>query len=113
MQNRVVTFRLSSAEFAQISAHSARAGLSISASVRALVLSSIGDKKSDQILDRLASIQRQIETPSVSPEPPKNEQIDRIAQALVGLVENHFLPLAAVDRKPQIREILQILKGQN
>lgn len=109
MQNRVVTFRLSASEFAQISAHSARAGLSISASIRALVIDAIDDKKNDQIIKALVSIQSKINEKSASQEPPKDEGIAKIMQALVGLIDNVFLPAAAVDRKSQLKQIVQAL----
>ena len=109
MQNRVVTFRLSASEFAQISAHSARAGLSISASVRALVIDAIDDKKSDQILKSLSLIQAQLNEKPAAIEVPKDVQIAKIAQALAGLIDNVFLPAAPVDRKSQIKQIAQAL----
>lgn len=109
MQNRVVTFRLSAGEFARISAHSARAGLTISASIRALVIDAIDDKKNDQIIKALVSIQSQINEKPASQEVPKDEGIAKIMQALVGLIDNVFLPAAAVDRKSQLKQIVQAL----
>ena len=109
MQNRIVTFRLTAGEFAQISAHSARAGLSISASVRALVVDAIDDKKSDQILKSLSAIEAKLSEKPAAVEVPKDAQIAKIVQALAGLIDNVFLPAAAVDRKVQIKQIAQSL----
>lgn len=109
MQNRVVTFRLSASEFAQISAHSARAGLSISASVRALVIDAIDEKKSDQIIKALSSIEAKLSEKPEVVEVQKDAQIAKIAQALASLIDNVFLPAATVDRKVQIKQIAQSL----
>lgn len=111
MQNKVVTFRLTDGEFKQISTHAARAGLSISASVRAIVIDQIEDKSAREILRKLDSISQEVtKTKSIKVEP--NSQILAICQALTGLIENVFLPAAPTDRKPQIRDLLTILKSE-
>jgi hypothetical protein len=111
MQNKVVTFRLSEAEFKQISVHAARAGLSISASVRAMVVGQIEDRSSKEILTRLDSISHEMsKSKPIKLEP--DSQITAIRNALVGLVENVFLPAAPTDRKTQIRDLLTILKQE-
>jgi hypothetical protein len=111
MQNKVVTFRLSESEFKHISVHAARAGLSISASVRAIVIDQIEDKSAKEILRKLDSILSETtKTKSTKTEP--DTQVLGIRNALVGLIENVFLPSAPTDRKPQIKEILTILKSE-
>ena len=94
METRIVTFRMFSAEFAQISTHAARAGLTISGAVRALVFSSLGDKRPDDILKRLTCIERMLERPAVPAAVLGIEHMVLIKQALASLIEQHFLPVA-------------------
>jgi hypothetical protein len=112
MSNRVISFRLTDDEFRTISVHSARSGQSISASVRALVLSSIEDRSSAEILNKVDAIQAEMSR-TKTPEAVQDLNSLAIRRALASLVENHFLPMAAVDRKPQIRDILAALKASN
>jgi hypothetical protein len=109
MQNRIVTFRLSEREFSQISSHSARAGMSISASVRALVVDAIADKKTDQVIKSLAAIEAKLNEKPDATDVPQDAQVAKIAKALAGLIDNVFLPAAPVDRKAQIKQIAQTL----
>jgi hypothetical protein len=111
MQNKVVTFRLSESEFKLISVHAARAGLSISASVRAILVDQIEDKSAKDILTKLDSILIET-TKTKSTKTDPDSQILVVRLALAGLIENVFLPSAPTDRKMQIKEILTILKPE-
>lgn len=110
MASKIVTLRVSDEEFTKISRHSARAGLSVSATLRALIFDGLDDKRPDDILKELDSIRSLL---TKVPEPnmkPVVDEIQIVKAAIAGLIEQHFLPTTPSDRKQSVRDILTDLK---